>query len=66
VYAHCPVFHSCAAQRMMVGGTLQALMVREDAPADDPHRVFIQKATRLLSAITPENKKDPHGAPRHE
>jgi hypothetical protein len=56
---HCAIRHSCAAQQAMVGGTLTALMVPQDTPADDPHRVFVEKATRLLAGITPENKNDP-------
>jgi hypothetical protein len=57
--ARCGLYAGCEARRQLVGGTLQALMLPHDLPADDPHRRFLSTAQRLLSGLTVDNKDQP-------
>lgn len=55
----CGVYAGCEARRQIVSGTLQALMLPNDLPAEDPHRRFLATAERLLTGLTVDNKAEP-------
>jgi hypothetical protein len=56
---HCPIYHTCDARKAETSGTVQALMLPNNLPANDPYRQFVERVTKLMASVTPDNKNQP-------
>jgi hypothetical protein len=59
---HCPIFHRCAAQQNRTAALVKAFAYPTTLAENDPMRAMLERATAVLSQITPDNKSAPEVA----
>jgi hypothetical protein len=58
----CTRFHTCDARRELVSGSVGSLLLPNNVPATDEHKLTIQRAINILSSLTDLNKDSPEVA----